>query len=309
MPLDPQARALVDKLTGGVHIDPEKLTPEVMRLGYEAISSAPPGEPVAASEDLTLPGPEGGLPARLFKPVAGEALPVLLYFHGGGWVAGSIDTHDGTCRKLANAAGCAVLSVGYRLAPEAKFPAAPEDCYAALCWLSKQGGELGLDTSRIAIGGDSAGGNLAAVTSILSRDRGGPELRYQVLLYPVTDRNFETASYREGHEDSLLSSATMRWFWGHYLSAPEDGESPLASPLRAESLAGLPPAHVITAEADPLRDEGRAYAGRLREAGVPTRATHYEGAFHGFFSMSDELTQAKRALAEVGQALRGRLGA
>jgi acetyl esterase len=308
MPLDPQARAVLDQipvLTDEVVL---ALAPPLLRQAMAAMpGSAGPVEEVARVESRTLPGPAGEIPVRIYAASQARRLPALVYFHGGGFVIGSLDTHDGTCRSLANAIGCTVVSVDYRLAPEHRFPAGPEDCYAATRWVAEKGAEIGVDTSRIAIGGDSAGGNLAAVVALMARDRRGPALRHQLLIYPVADHDFTTASYQENAQGYLLSREMMRWFWNHYLERAEDGANPYASPLRAASLAGLPPAHVITAEYDPLRDEGEALASRLQEAGVPTTQVRYDGMFHGFFSMNAMLDAARRAVAEAAAAVRTRL--
>jgi len=230
-----------------------------------------------------------------------------VFFHGGGFVLCNLDTHDGICRSLTNAAGCVVVSVDYRLAPEHPYPAAPEDCYAATQWVAKNGSELGIDVSRLAIGGDSAGGNLTAVTALLARDRGGPALRFQLMIYPVTDCGFETASYRENGDGYFLTTGMMRWFWDKYLADPRQAGEGYASPLRVANLANLPPGLCITAGFDPLRDEGEAYAERLRKAGVDVRTSRYPGMFHGFLSMTAQLDKAREAVAEAGAALRAAL--
>jgi len=211
---------------------------------------------------------------------------------------------DGICRALANGARCVAVSVEYRLAPEHRFPAAAEDAYAATCWVAANAASLGVDPARVAVAGDSAGGNLTAVVALMARDRGGPPLVQQVMIYPVTDSVFDTPSYRDNGSDYLLTKDAMVWFWGHYASSAADRVSPYAAPLRAETLNGLPPALVITAEYDPLRDEGEAYATRLRAAGVPTMLTRYPGMIHGFFGMTRMLDQAKHATAQVSDTLR-----
>jgi acetyl esterase len=200
-----------------------------------------------------------------------------------------------------------VVSVDYRLAPEHPYPAAPEDCYAATQWVAKNGSEIGIDVSRLAIGGDSAGGNLTAVTALMARDRGGPGLRFQLLVYPVTDYALDTPSYRENGEGYFLTRDMMRWFWQQYLADPSHADHPYASPLRAADLANLPPALCITAGYDPLRDEGEAYAERLRAAGVAARTSRYEGMFHGFFGMAAQIDAARKAVAEAAAALRSAL--
>jgi len=305
MPLDPQARAVLDQIPVLNDATVLALSPPVLRQAMAAMpAAAGPVESVARVENRRLPGPAGEIPVRIYAPSEQRGLPALVYFHGGGFVIGDLETHDGTCRSLANAIGCIVVSVDYRLAPEHKVPAGPEDCYAATRWVAEKGGEIGVDTSRVAIGGDSAGGNLTAVVALMARDRGGPALCHQLLIYPVANHDFETESYRENKEGYLLSREMMRWFWNHYLARPEDGEHPYASPLRAASLAGLPPAHVITAEYDPLRDEGEALAAKLARDGVPTTQVRYDGMFHGFFAMTQALDAARRALAEAASAVR-----
>lgn len=304
MPLDPQARFLLDQLAAAGAPALHEMTPVQARQAFESMRLPVPGEPVAAIENLRVPGPAGEIPVRLYVPAGAAARSgALVYFHGGGWVIGSLETHEHLCRALANRAGARVVSVDYRLAPEHRWPAAAEDCYAATCHLGEHGGALGIDGTRLAVGGDSAGGNLAAVVALLARERGGPRLRHQVLIYPVTDHDFERASYRENGSDYFLTTEAMRWFWGHYVPDPTRRDDPSAAPLRAEKLAGLPPATVITAEYDPLRDEGEAYAARLREAGVPTSLSRYEGQIHGFASMLDLLEAGRRAADEIGAAL------
>jgi acetyl esterase len=305
MPLDPQAQALLDQMaTLGLPAF-DTLTPEQARRQMEMTrAAAPPGEPVHSVEDRAIPGPGGEIPVRIYRPEGNGPLPALVYFHGGGWVIGNIETHDGSCRALTNGAQCVVISVDYRLAPESKFPAAADDSYAATKWVAEHAAELNIDPARIAVGGDSAGGNLAAVVALMAKEQGGPALAYQVLVYPVTDYNLETASYRENAEGYLLSKNSMIWFWDHYLATPADGKNPHASPMQAADLAGLPPALVITAEFDPLRDEGAAYAERLKQAGVPVVYTLYPGMIHGFFGMSAVLDKAKQAVGEVCGALR-----
>jgi acetyl esterase len=284
----------------------EEMTVEQAReaiLGMRELAGPP--EEVAKVEDRTIPGPSGvQIPFRIYTPSGQGPLPVLAYFHGGGWVIGNLETVDAPCRALANGAGCVVVSVDYRLAPEHTFPAAAEDCYAATRWVAEHAAELGGDPRRIAVGGDSAGGNLAAVVSLMARDRGGPALVFQLLVYPVTDYSYDTPSYQENAEGYLLTRGAMVWFWDHYLSGGQDGRHPHASPLRAESLANLPPALVITAEYDPLRDEGEAYAKRLEQAGVPVTLTRYPGMIHGFFQMGGVLEGGRRAITQAAEALR-----
>lgn len=304
MPLDPQAKAILDAMNAAPPLDTKTLEPAVMRAFFESMKL--PSEPlaVAAVVDRRLPGPAGEIPVRIYTPEGRAPFPVLAFFHGGGFVIGSLDSHDGVCRELCLESGCLVVSVDYRLAPEHPFPAAPEDCYAATCWLAEHAAQLGGDATRIAVGGDSAGGNLAAVVALMARERGGPNLRHQLLVYPVTDHSFETPSYRDNAEGYMLTRDMMRWFWGHYLGDAAEGLDPLASPLRAKSLEGLPPATVITAEFDPLRDEGEAFAERLMAAGVRTQLTRYDGVFHGFFSMANVIDRGRRAVEQAARALR-----
>jgi acetyl esterase len=304
MPLDPQAEALLAQLTatGAPPLHTQSVaTARTMMESFNGLLGEP--EAVARAVDRTVPGPAGDIPVRIYTPAGQAPFPLLVYFHGGGWVLGGLETHDRICRSLANGAGSVVVSVDYRLAPEHKFPAAAEDCYAATAWAAGNAASLGADPARVAIGGDSAGGNLTAVVAIMARDRGGPRLRHQLLVYPVTDATFDTPSYRENATGYFLETDGMRWFWNHYLTGDADRTNPLASPLRGD-LRGLPPALVITAEYDPLRDEGEAYAARLREADVPVTLTRYHGMIHGFFGMGALLDQGKAAIREAAAALR-----
>jgi acetyl esterase len=227
---------------------------------------------------------------------------VLVYLHGGGWVVGSLETHDGVCRALASRTPCVVAAVDYRLAPEHRFPAAVEDAWAATAWVAEHAASIGGDPDRIAVGGDSAGGTLATACAIRARDH-GLRLALQLLVYPVTDHRFDTASYEECAEGYGLTRDAMRWYWAQYLG-PDDGSSPEASPLRAADLAGLAPAHVVTAEYDPLRDEAEAYAARLEEAGVPVRLDRCEGLIHGFLRMPGTIRRADAVLDDAAAALR-----
>ena len=253
---------------------------------------------------LEASGPAGPIPVRVYTPAGKEKKPGLVFFHGGGFVICDLDSHDTTCRELATGADCVVVSVDYRLAPEAKFPAAPEDCFAATQWTAREADHLGIDVDRIAVAGDSAGGNLAAVVALMCRDQGGPDLVHQLLIYPVTDHGFETESYQKNGEGYFLTRDMMRWFWHHYLETDADGANPLASPLRAPNLSDLPDATVLTAEYDPLRDEGRAYSEKLQKAGIRVDYTDYPGVFHGFFAMTSELPRARQALEDACAALK-----
>jgi acetyl esterase len=304
MPLDPQAQGLLDMMAAAGQPPLHELPPEEARNAFVGmVQLAGPPEPVAKVEDRTIPGPGGDIPVRVYTPDGSGPFPVLVYFHGGGWVIGNCDSIDGPCRSVTNAAGCVVVSVDYRLAPEAKFPAAADDCYAVTRYVADHPGEFNIDPARIAVGGDSAGGNLAAVVSLMARDQGGPPLVFQLLIYPVTDLSYDTVSYRDNADGFLLTRDAMVWFWNHYVTSEADGANPYASPLRAENLAGLPPAHVVTAEFDPLRDEGEAYAARLKAAGVPVTALRYEGMIHGFWQLAGVLDQGKKVIADASGIL------
>jgi acetyl esterase len=275
---------------------------ELFNAGRKVL--APDPMPVGETRDLAIPGPGGPIPARLYRASATGVLPVLVFFHGGGWVVGDIESHDTVCRHLANRAGCAVVSVDYRLAPEHKFPAAVEDCLAATAWVAGNAATLGVDPERLAVGGDSAGGNLAAVVSLLARDRGGPRITYQVLIYPATDAAMRHGSIARFAEGYVLTLATMRWFYAQYLRAPRDAANWQASPLAAPDLGGLPSAFVLTAGYDPLCDEGDAYAARLAASGVAVTHRSFPGQVHGFAMNGKIIRAAETALDETAAALR-----
>ena len=304
MPVDPQIQALLDKGTGvpATHTLPV----DVARAQYEArIALMAPPAGIAGVRQQTIEGPGGDLRIRIYTPHGTGPFPLLVFFHGSGFVLCSLDTHDGMCRNLSAGSGCVVASVDYRLAPEHKFPAGIEDCLHATRWAAAHAAELGADPTRIAVAGDSAGGNMAAVTALRLREEGGPALRGQLLLYPVTDYHTPgTPSYEENAEGYGLTRDTMKWFWDHYLSDPSEGAHPHASPLRAPDLSGLPPALVVTAEYDPLRDEGEFYAGKLRAAGVPTTLTRYDGVNHGFMFWAGVVDKAGAAMNEACEWLR-----
>ncbi|MEU9080155.1 alpha/beta hydrolase [Kitasatospora sp. NPDC004745] len=298
MPLHPQAEALRARRASSGAPPLYTLTLAEARAADLADIRAAAGtpEPVAAVEEHRIPGPGGELALRLYRPEPpGRPLPALLYLFGGGWTLGSPDTSDAICRRLTAEVGCVTASVGYRLAPEHPFPAAVHDCRAALAWLAGNAGRLGVDPDRLAVGGDSAGGNLTAAVTLLARDEGGPALRHQLLVYPNTDHAADTPSLAEHDDPLLFNRRSVAWYWGHYLADPADGAHPHASPLRAPDLAGLPPATVITAEYDPLRDEGEQYARALRAAGVPVDERRYAGMPHGFFAMTGTLDAAADA--------------
>jgi acetyl esterase len=305
MPLDPQARALLEQLAAQASPPVTALSPAASRREMEeATLLLGPPPPVARVEDRTIPGPAGPIPIRITAPSGPGPFPALVYFHGGGWVLGSLATHDGLCRSLTNTAGIAVVSVEYRLAPEHPFPAAVDDAFAATAWVAAYGSEIGIDSTRLAVGGDSAGGNLSAVVALMARDRRGPGLSFQLLVYPITSDDFETPSYREHADGYFLTREAMLWYWNQYAPNPRDRRNPYASPLHASDLSALPPALVITAGYDPLRDEAEAYAARLAAAGVAVRLSRYDGMIHGFLRRAAVFDQGKAALNECAEALR-----
>lgn len=307
MPLDPQVKAILDQ-TANLPRFEELSVDEARKQTIERTAAGNlPTLPVASVVNRVIPGPAGDLPVRIYTPNGNGPFPLMVFFHGSGFVVCNLDTHDGTCRNLCSAAGCVVVSVDYRLAPEARFPAGPDDCYAATKWAAAHARELNADASRVVIAGDSAGGNLVAVVALMVRDKGGPALCGQLMIYPVTDYYKPGhPSYVENAEGYGLTAPGMRWFWGHYLNNEADADNPYASPLRAANLRGLPPALIITAEYDVLRDEGERYGQRLAQAGVPTKVTRYDGMHHGFFQMYGIVDKAKKALEEATAWLKER---
>ena len=306
--LDPQARAVIDLVISSGRPAYHQLSPKDARQLFRETrpASTPTPPQIGMVRDLTADGPLGPIPLRVYRPAgvpASTPLAVLVFFHGGGWVIGDLETHDVLCRQLTAGSGVSVVSVDYRLAPEHKFPAAVDDAWAATRWVVAHAGELAVDASRLAVGGDSAGGNLAAVVALLARDKGAPAIAVQVLIYPVTDLVGETRSYRDFAEGYLLTREGMRWFIAHYLTAEAEAVDWRASPLRAQSLAGLPPALIVTAGFDPLRDEGEAYAERLRDAGVRVDSVCYGGMIHGFVPMGRLLDTAGRAISLIAGSL------
>jgi acetyl esterase len=305
MPVDPQIQALLDMGTGVPATN--TLSVAEARAQYEGrirLMAAPPD--VGEVSERTIQGPGGDLRMRIYRPARVGPFPVLAFFHGSGFVLCSLDTHDGMCRHLCAGAGCVVVSVDYRLAPEHKFPAGLDDCVVATRWIAGHAAELDGDAERMAVAGDSAGGNLAAAAALRIRDEAGPKLCGQLLIYPVTDY-FEpgTPSYQENAEGYGLTRDTMIWFWNHYLSDPAEGADPLASPLRARDLSGLPPALVMTAEYDPLRDEGDQYADKLRAAGTPAVTSRWPGMNHGFLFWVGRADKAGEAMSACCAWLRG----
>jgi acetyl esterase len=308
--LDPDAAAVFKAFQEAGRPAYETLTPAEAREFYsQARFVANPEPPELKSvQPLSIPSPAGPIPARVYTPMqlrtVGGLAPCLVFFHGGGWVIGDLDTHDVVCRKLADEGELLIVSVDYRRAPEHKFPAAVDDAIAATKWLAENAGQLGVDPSRLLVGGDSAGGNLAAVVAISARDGNGPAISGQVLIYPATDFTMTHPSHSEPETSILLTHSVIRWFSNHYLSGAADVHDWRASPARAATLIGLPPAYVLTAGADPLRDEGDEYAERLKAAGVAVTYRHFPGQFHGFFTMGKLLQQANVAASEIAAWLK-----
>ncbi|WP_439356828.1 alpha/beta hydrolase [Bradyrhizobium sp. DASA03007] len=308
--LDPDAAAVYKAFQEAGRPAYETLTAPEARAYYSQARFATNPEPpeLARVTQLAIPAPHGVIPARLYvpkEPRRHDGLsPALVFFHGGGWVIGDLDSHDVVCRQLAVEGALIVISVDYRLAPEHKFPAAVEDAIAATKWVAANAHQLGIDASRLSIGGDSAGGNLTAVVALAARDGNGLALAGQVLIYPATDFAMTHGSHSEPETSVLLTHSVIRWFRDHYLNGAADIHDWRASPARAASLIGLPPAYVLTAGADPLRDEGDEYAERLKQAGVPVTTKHYPGQFHGFFTMGKLLREANVAVREIGAWLK-----
>lgn len=305
MALHPQAQAFLDQMQAlGRPSLAEMAVPDARAMAKQMAQILPRGPEVASVTDLSVDGAGGPIPIRLYRPEGTSPMQALVWFHGGGFVIGGVDEADSVCRQLVSESGIVVASVDYRLAPEHPYPAAADDSFAATSWLSANAANLGLDAARLAVGGDSAGGNLAAVVSLRARDEGRPPIAFQLLVYPVTDATMSRESYKQNGEGYFLTTDAMRWFLDRYLPDPSDRTDPYAAPLAAKDLSGLPPALVITAEYDPLRDEGEAYGARLREAGVLTTVSRYEGMMHGFFTMAASFDDGARAMSEACAALR-----
>lgn len=305
MALDPQAKAFLDLNEAAGTPATSTMTPEENRLRTADIGKlAGIPKAVVRVENRLIPVEDAQIGIRIYTPQGTGPFPVFVYFHGGGWVIGDLDTVDTVCRNIAHESDCLVVSVDYRLAPEHKFPIPVNDCYAAVEWVSRHAATLQGDPEKIAIGGDSAGGNLAAVVAQLAKERQGPALSFQALIYPAVQLGSDTESYRENGEGYFLTADSMNWFFQQYLNGEEDKQNVLASPLLREDLTGLPPTLVITAEYDPLRDEGAMYAQRLREAGVPVEYTCYEGMIHGFFWMGGIMDKGAQAVSQVANSLR-----
>jgi acetyl esterase len=307
MPLHPQVQVLLDQFAATDSPPLEEMSVADARAMITTLTQLTAAVPEGVTtDDLVVPTREGDIPVRLYRPSdpSTGARPLLVWLHGGGWVIGDLESADPTARDLAVQADAIVASVDYPLAPEHPFPAAPEACHAVASWLAAHAAELGADPARIAIGGDSAGGNLAAVTALLARDRSGPEFKLQLLVYPATDCLMSHPSVKENGEGYLLTASAMHWFIDQYLPAGTDPGDPSASPVHASDLKSLPPALVITGEFDPLRDEGEAYAARLDRAGVPVTVSRYDGMIHGFFGMTGVLDAGQDAMREAAEALK-----
>ena len=309
MPLDPEAKASLEKRIEMGVLEPHESNPEEARA-LQAARPNLPGPEMASVSDHLAPGPHGDVPVRGYVPVTDDAgpLPVSMWFHGGGWVIGSVESNDATARALAKASGAIIVSVDYRLAPEHRFPIPFDDSYAATVWTAENAASLGGDPSRLAVAGASAGGNLSTTIALRARDEDGPRLVHQSLIYPVTDRDFERPSYKENGEGYGLSYASMVWFFDCNLSSEADASNPYVAPMLADDLSGLPPAFVLTCEYDPLRDEGEAYAKRLQEAGVPTRLSRYDGMIHAFYNAGIPFSRTWDAINETAGEMRKAFG-
>jgi len=310
MTLHPQLKDFLAKLDAmgapPLHTVPVAAARKMYDKGAELTRGSPP-EP-AAVEMLSFPGPDGPLDGRLYRPSADEGLPILVFFHGGGFTVGSLDSHDAVCRGLCVEAQCLVLSVDYRLAPEHKFPAAVEDAWAATCWVVNNARALGGDPDRVAVGGDSAGGNLAAVVCLLAQEAGDPQLSYQLLIYPGIDMSCSLPSHTTFADGYRLTRDLITWFYQAYFAPEDDVTHWQASPINARSLAGLPPAYILSAGFDPLQDENKSYAYKLEGAGVPVTYRHHADMIHGFYTMPGPLDSAREAISDSARALRAAFG-
>jgi acetyl esterase len=304
--LDPQVAVLlkqmVDMKMPEMHTLGAKAAREFFNTSYKLVAGKP--EKVSKVEDMKILGPAGEIPIRVYTPEGKGPFPVFVYIHGGGFVLGNIVLGDNLCRSIANRASCVVVSVEYRLAPEHKYPAAVDDSYAAIKWVAKNANRINADPTRIAVGGDSAGGNLSAVVSLRARDEGEKFPMYQVLMYPATQMDMHTTGSLSQFSDGyFLTAGDMIWFGEQYFEKNQDRRIPYASPLLAPNLSKLPPALIITAGFDPLRDEGEAYGEKLKKSGVPVKISRYAGMIHGFLSMDGVISKAKDAIDEIGTSL------
>ena len=303
MALHSQCKTFLDGLAARGGPAMHELSPAALRANPMPADLGGPEQPVHRVENRRVPGDGGLIPLRVYYPKEAAQLPALMFFHGGGFVIGNLDSADRTCRALANGSGCVVISVDYRLAPEHPFPAAADDAFAATEFVAQHAADFGIDPSLLAVGGDSAGGNLATVVALRARDAGGPAIAFQLLVYPQVDFVDDSPSMREFGAGHFLTAELMASFANHYLPPPIDRRQPWVSPMHAK-LAGLPPAFVLTAECDPLRDQGEAYARRLQDAGVATSHKRYDGMFHPFFSLSGIIDGAREAVADASTALK-----
>ena len=310
MPIDPAAQMILDAFAALPALG--TMDPVPTRELFEASAAPIDPIPMESVEDRVIPGPGGDLPIRIYSPfgkVFGAPGPVMVFFHGGGWVVGSINDHDRMARRLADDIGCVVVSVGYRLAPEHKYPAAADDSYAATEWVAANAASLNVDPDRLIVCGDSAGGNLATVVALRARDENGPKVAYQLLIYPVTGTPYDgRASYVRNGEGYLLTKLSMEWFTDHYARSTDDHSDPYFAPINAKDLSGLPPAHIITGEFDPLCDEGEEYGARLLGAGVPTTMKRYDGQIHAFMSQDILIRAGREAFLDAARQVRAVLG-
>lgn len=302
--LDPETAAFIDGIEAGITPAASTLSPASARELLDQLFAVDDPEPVASVREFEISGPAEPIPVRIYAPEAEPPHPALVFFHGGGWMRGSLDGYDGLCRLLCTLADVAVVSVDYRLAPEHPFPAGFEDCYAAAVWTAENAADLTFDPDRIAVGGDSGGGNLAAAVALAARDMGGPSIAHQVLIYPavIAPALEWFDSYDENAEGYLLEMDAVEYYYDEYVGSPAHLGNAYLSPLRARSLAGLPPATVLTAGYDPLRDEGAAYVERLEDAGVPVDHLHYPAQIHAFVSLFEHLDDGRRAIADLAEA-------
>jgi acetyl esterase len=305
MPLHPQCKAFLDMIaaSGGPPLESLPVE-EARKVPYQMIELGGPVDPVAHVGDWTIPGPVQPIRTRVYRPASAQDLPALVFFHGGGFVICDLETHDRLCRKLANASGSVVVAIDYRLAPEHKFPAALDDAYAATRYVAEHPVELGINPARLAVGGDSAGGTLAAAVALMARDRGAPSIRFQLMIYPLTDWDDDSPSIHEYGENYFLTRDLMKWFATQFVETAADRRQPYASPLRAADLRGLPPGMIITAECDPLRDQGEAYGRKLQDAGVPVVIKRYDGMIHPFLSICGVVDAGREAIDEAASAVR-----
>jgi acetyl esterase len=299
MPLDPTVEVMLQQMAEAQGPALNEMSPPDAREMYRTLNAASAKPEVASVEDTTA----GEIPIRVYKVSEHGEQPVIVFFHGGGWVIGDLETHDGACRQLALAAQCTVVAVDYRLAPEHPFPAAIDDSFEVTKWVAENAGSLGVDANKLCVAGDSAGGNLAACVCLKARDATGPAIGFQLLIYPATDARMNTESYEANKDGYMLTRDGMQWFWDHYTGG-QQVDNPLASPLLAPDLSGLPPACIITAEYDPLRDEGEAYGRALQAAGVTTNTVRFDGMIHGFFAMTDILEGSRKAMDLAAAELR-----